>query len=190
MAASTLDAFLASYERAGGGLRNATVEVVRALAGAALKVRRAINSGAFGAGRSQSRGSTNSDGDLQQDLDIYADEIFLDAARHAPVAWYASEELATPVLLDAGARLALAIDPLDGSSNIDANVSIGTIFSLLPGNRRAGCRSGRLLSAAGTPAACGRLLHLRTAVRADADARRGHALLRLLLAHRRIRAGA
>jgi fructose-1,6-bisphosphatase I len=132
MAASTLDAFLSSYERAGGGLRSATVEVVRALAGAALKVRRAINSGAFGADRSQSRASTNSDGDLQQDLDIYADEIFLDAARHAPVAWYASEELATPVLLDAGARLALAIDPLDGSSNIDANVTIGTIFSLLP----------------------------------------------------------
>ena len=52
--------------------------------------------------------------------------------RHAPVALYASEELEQPVLLDKDAPLAIAIDPLDGSSNIDTNVSIGTIFSLLP----------------------------------------------------------
>ena len=61
-----------------------------------------------------------------------ADDIFLDAMRHAPVALYASEELEQPVLLDRDAPLAVAIDPLDGSSNIDTNVSIGTIFSLLP----------------------------------------------------------
>ena len=69
---------------------------------------------------------------MQKGLDVLADEIFLDAARQAPVAWYASEELATPVLLDRRRRLALAIDPLDGSSNIELNVSIGTIFSILP----------------------------------------------------------
>ena len=46
--------------------------------------------------------------------------------------FYASEELEQPVLLDSDAPLAVAIDPLDGSSNIDINVSIGTIFSLLP----------------------------------------------------------
>ncbi|TIP55943.1 MAG: class 1 fructose-bisphosphatase, partial [Mesorhizobium sp.] len=72
------------------------------------------------------------DGDIQKDLDIFADDIFLDAVRHAPVALYASEELEQPVLLDSQAPLAIAIDPLDGSSNIDTNVSIGTIFSLLP----------------------------------------------------------
>ena len=36
------------------------------------------------------------------------------------------------MLLDSGAPLAVAIDPLDDSSNIDINMSIGTIFSLLP----------------------------------------------------------
>jgi fructose-1,6-bisphosphatase I len=50
----------------------------------------------------------------------------------APVAIVASEEMKEPLLLDGDAPLAVAIDPLDGSSNIDANVSIGTIFSILP----------------------------------------------------------
>jgi fructose-1,6-bisphosphatase I len=43
-----------------------------------------------------------------------------------------SEELDEVAVLNPGAPLLLAIDPLDGSSNIDANVSIGTIFSVLP----------------------------------------------------------
>ncbi len=77
-------------------------------------------------------GSKNADGDAQKDLDIFADDMFLEAMRQAPVALYGSEELAHPALLDASAPLALAIDPLDGSSNIDTNVSIGTIFSILP----------------------------------------------------------
>jgi fructose-1,6-bisphosphatase I len=52
--------------------------------------------------------------------------------REAPVAAIASEELDDWVLLDADKPLAVAFDPLDGSSNIDANMSIGTIFSILP----------------------------------------------------------
>ena len=57
---------------------------------------------------------------------------FHDAMRQAPVAWYASEERTAPVRLNPDAGLALAIDPLDGSSNIEIDVSIGTIFSILP----------------------------------------------------------
>lgn len=74
----------------------------------------------------------NTDGDAQKALDVLADEWFLEALREAPVAYYASEEQPEPVELDPGARLAVAIDPLDGSSNIDTNVSIGTIFAVLP----------------------------------------------------------
>jgi fructose-1,6-bisphosphatase I len=44
----------------------------------------------------------------------------------------ASEEIEEPIALDRGADLAVALDPLDGSSNIDANVAVGTIFSVLP----------------------------------------------------------
>ncbi|TIT90271.1 MAG: class 1 fructose-bisphosphatase, partial [Mesorhizobium sp.] len=132
MPAATLDAFLNSY--LGGPLderRSAVVATVRQLTQAATKVRNAINQGVLGTAFGGTRG-INADGDVQKDLDIFADEIFLDAMRHAPVALYASEELEQPVLLDRKAPLAVAIDPLDGSSNIDTNVSIGTIFSLLP----------------------------------------------------------
>lgn len=74
---------------------------------------------------------TNSDGDAQKALDVIADGLFLDAARAGGVAHYASEEQDGVVDLGAGAW-ALAIDPLDGSSNIDTNVSVGTIFSVYP----------------------------------------------------------
>jgi fructose-1,6-bisphosphatase I len=131
MPAATLDAFLNSYLGPGDELRSAVVATVRQLTQAAVKVRHVINQGVLGNAFAGARGA-NADGDVQKDLDVYADDIFLDAMRHAPVALYASEELEQPVLLDRLAPLAIAIDPLDGSSNIDANVSIGTIFSLLP----------------------------------------------------------
>jgi fructose-1,6-bisphosphatase I len=73
----------------------------------------------------------NSDGDAQKALDVIADGLFLAAARAGGVRHYASEE--QEVVLDLGAGdWALAIDPLDGSSNIDTNVSVGTIFSIYP----------------------------------------------------------
>ena len=57
------------------------------------------------------------------------------SARHggAGVACYASEELPGPVTVNPQSDIAVAVDPLDGSSNIDTNVSIGTIFSVMPG---------------------------------------------------------
>ncbi|MEZ5799019.1 MAG: class 1 fructose-bisphosphatase [Paracoccaceae bacterium] len=75
---------------------------------------------------------TNSDGDAQKALDVLADDLFLTAARRGGVRHYASEEQDTVVELLDTAALALAIDPLDGSSNIDTNVSVGTIFSIYP----------------------------------------------------------
>ncbi|MCA0942543.1 class 1 fructose-bisphosphatase [Salipiger pacificus] len=72
----------------------------------------------------------NAGGDAQKALDVLADEAFAEAIRGTGVRWYASEERDAPVLLDPEGTLALAIDPLDGSSNIETNVSIGTIFSL------------------------------------------------------------
>lgn len=74
----------------------------------------------------------NTDGDVQKALDIIADEMFFAALGGTAVRWYASEEREDVVALTPGGRLALATDPLDGSSNIDVNVSIGTIFSIYP----------------------------------------------------------
>ena len=72
----------------------------------------------------------NADGDGQKALDVLADEMFEAALRDQDVRWYASEEQDSVLALNPDGRYALAIDPLDGSSNIDVNVSIGTIFSI------------------------------------------------------------
>jgi len=73
----------------------------------------------------------NLGGDAQKALDVLADELFADALRGCGVRWYASEERDAVAELVPGGRYAVAIDPLDGSSNIDVNISIGSIFSVL-----------------------------------------------------------
>jgi fructose-1,6-bisphosphatase I len=132
MTTPTLDAYLSSFCSEGGATRSPIADTVRALADAAVKVRLATKEGALGGAFADTRGSAHAEGDEQKDLDVLADEIFLDAARRADLAFYASEELHKAVPLEGGSQLAIAIDPLDGSSNIDTNVSIGTIFSILP----------------------------------------------------------
>ena len=121
MRASTLDTFLTEHADPDVGA------VIRKLARAALEVRAAI-----GRGGAPAPGARNSDGDLQTALDLHADALFLDAMRRAPVAAYASEEREAPVRLSAEAPLAVAIDPLDGSSNLELDVTVGTIFAILP----------------------------------------------------------
>ncbi|MGB0085838.1 MAG: class 1 fructose-bisphosphatase [Rhodomicrobiaceae bacterium] len=79
----------------------------------------------------------NADGDTQTKLDVWANDQIIAALRGAQVAVVASEELQAPLTIEAGAPIAVAIDPLDGSSNIDTNVSVGTIFALLPAKGEA-----------------------------------------------------
>lgn len=95
---------------------------------------------------------TNTDGDAQKALDVIADEAFMEALRGGAVRHYASEEQDSVVTLNPGGDFALAIDPLDGSSNIDTNLSIGTIFGIYPAADTADAsflRRGRDLLAAG-----------------------------------------
>jgi fructose-1,6-bisphosphatase I len=70
--------------------------------------------------------------DEQKEIDVLANDRVVAALKTAPVAAVASEEMESPLLLDAKAPLLVAVDPLDGSSNADANASVGTIFTLLP----------------------------------------------------------
>lgn len=86
----------------------------------------------------------NAGGDQQKALDVTANELLLDALARASVAVIGSEESDEPVALDAAGTLCVAIDPLDGSSNIDTNISIGTIFSIYA---MAGAGNGSALSA-------------------------------------------
>lgn len=76
--------------------------------------------------------SSNIHGEVQKHLDVLANEAFADAARISSVAYVLSEESEDVLLLNPDAMLALAIDPLDGSSNIAVNAAIGTIFSIVP----------------------------------------------------------
>ena len=129
--ASSLDAHLGSYAGT-DPLRLKVAETFRHLAGAAIKVRNTIIAGGSGDHFGQSRDVANAGGDIQKELDVVADKVFLEAATASGIAYYGSEEQEEPVVLAADGALALAIDPLDGSSNIETNVSIGTIFSILP----------------------------------------------------------
>lgn len=132
MSGQSLLAFLRSGSFTQKPHSEAVSATIGALAKAALEVRKLTTQGALNAGFAASRGSENTDGDIQKDLDVVADGIFLQAIREVPVALYGSEENTGAILIDPGKPLALAIDPLDGSSNIETNVSIGTIFSILP----------------------------------------------------------
>lgn len=113
------------------GSRGAIAEVVQAIADTAVTLSEIIAQGPL-AGALGAVVGDNVDGDAQKALDVRANDLFLEALRHAPVAVFGSEENERPVVLKHDAPLAVAIDPLDGSSNIDTNVSIGTIFSILP----------------------------------------------------------
>lgn len=80
-------------------------------------------------------GTTNIQGEVQQKLDVYADEVFINSFRNGgEVCGIASEENDAYVAFDRElckkGKYVVLFDPLDGSSNIDVNVSIGTIFSI------------------------------------------------------------
>ena len=84
-------------------------------------------------------GGVNEDGDDQKQLDVLCDEIITKALRDAGVGTYFSEEQAEPIGLNKDGVIGAACDPLDGSSNIDTNMTIGTIFSLFA---MADCENG------------------------------------------------
>jgi fructose-1,6-bisphosphatase I len=81
-----------------------------------------------------SAGETNVQGETQQKLDVYANQALLHCLSvRDSVAILVSEENEEPVVFDRApetGKYVIFFDPLDGSSNIDVNVSVGTIFSI------------------------------------------------------------
>ena len=113
--------------------RQPVAAAVAALAAVAADLSATIRRADAAAQLGAVRGSANADGDDQKKLDVLADEMIASAlANCAGVAAYLSEERDSAMGLDDGGDVIVASDPLDGSSNIDTNVSIGTIFSILP----------------------------------------------------------
>ena len=79
-----------------------------------------------------SAGTGNVQGEVQQKLDIIANDLLIEGVKGCKsLAGLASEEMELPVPVQGTGDYLLLFDPLDGSSNIDVNVSIGTIFSIL-----------------------------------------------------------
>lgn len=77
-------------------------------------------------------GTGNIQGEDQKKLDVIANNIMIDTLKANPaVAGLASEEEDSFVSAGENGRYLVLFDPLDGSSNIDVNISVGTIFSIL-----------------------------------------------------------
>ena len=111
--------------------------VIEAIAAAAIELAALIAAGPL-AGITGRNGGINSDGDQQKDIDVVADGLIRDVrcARAPVAACRCPRKRRCRKSCDPEAPLCVAIDPLDGSANVDINISIGTIFSILPERRR------------------------------------------------------
>ena len=104
-------------------------KVILGISTAAIKISNSIRNNNTYEGKNKI--AHNADGDKQKPLDIFADECILKSINNSSVAAYCSEEQDGMTNLDKNGKYLIFCDPLDGSSNIDNNISIGTIFSIL-----------------------------------------------------------
>jgi fructose-1,6-bisphosphatase I len=111
--------------------RGQVAETVLALAHAAVRLSTLAAEGELAGGLGRATGKSSAT-DEQKMLDVIASDAIAEALKDSPVSLFLTEELDVPVTLQNGAPLIVAADPIDGSSNIEANASIGTIFSILP----------------------------------------------------------
>lgn len=127
----TIESFIVEQERlfpeATGELTNLLYDVALAGKYISWNVRRAGLVDILGRA-----GSTNVQGEEQQKLDIMANDVMQSVVgKTGRVCVFASEEDEAPVPVEQNpGKYVFIYDPLDGSSNIDVNVSIGTIFSI------------------------------------------------------------
>jgi fructose-1,6-bisphosphatase I len=106
-------------------------------------------------------GNQNVQGEEQKKLDVLANDLLLDAlAKNTHCAGVASEELDDATPANADGSLLVLFDPLDGSSNIDINMAVGTIFSILPYERQGqNSENSDFLQAGNQQLAAGYLLY-------------------------------
>ena len=133
MRRASLTQFLIERQRA--GRINADLRLlVETIARACKAISTRVNKGVLGGGHGDA-GNENVQGEMQKNLDVMSNEILLQANEWGGnLAALVSEEMEdvkpTPTHYPRGEYL-LLFDPLDGSSNIDVNISVGTIFSVL-----------------------------------------------------------
>ncbi len=107
-------------------------DVIASMAAAGAEIAAVLRSAAI-EGQTGLAGATNVQGEAQKALDVISNDIVLNHLRENPaVSILVSEELDEAVELSSQGSVIVATDPLDGSSNLDVNVTVGTIFSILP----------------------------------------------------------
>ena len=134
MSKISLSRYLVEQQRDKGHIPADLRLLLEVVARACKSISHAVNKGALG-GVLGSADSENVQGEVQKKLDIIANEVLLEANEWGGhLAAMASEEMDSIYLVPnryPQGEYLLMFDPLDGSSNIDVNVSIGTIFSVL-----------------------------------------------------------
>jgi fructose-1,6-bisphosphatase I len=131
---TTLTNYIIETQRQIQGATGEFTGLLNDIAVACKKISDLVNKGDL-IGVLGSAGSENIQGETQKKLDVITNEVFLEALAHnGHVAGLASEEMDEIYQLPADAprgHYLVLFDPLDGSSNIDVNVSVGTIFSII-----------------------------------------------------------
>ena len=127
---TTLDAFILSQHKS--NLPNSdAAQLLDAISQASLEIADALSMPNL-KGLSGAQGLKNVHGEAQQKLDVFSHEVFIKHFQNSGiVAGMASEESADLVRFpNAHKKYLVSIDPLDGSSNVDVNVCVGSIFSI------------------------------------------------------------
>ncbi|WJH41211.1 hypothetical protein N7E02_12240 [Aliirhizobium terrae] len=126
---TTFEAYLES--RKGTVVSEELVDVLRNVAEATRQISDRLRTSSLD-GLTGATEVTNVQGETQKPLDILSNDILLEACRQSPAVSFAvSEELDTEVAIHSDGKYAVIFDPLDGSSNLDVNVTVGTIFSVI-----------------------------------------------------------
>jgi len=130
----SLSRFLIEEQRSKGQINADLRLLIEVVARACKRISIAVGKGALG-GVLGSAGTENVQGETQKKLDVLSNEILLEANEWGGhLAALASEEMDDPHPIPnryPKGEYLLVFDPLDGSSNIDVNISVGTIFSVL-----------------------------------------------------------
>ncbi|WP_295436283.1 class 1 fructose-bisphosphatase [uncultured Thiodictyon sp.] len=131
---TTITQFIIEEQRRIAGATGDFTSLLNDIVTACKVISHYVNHGAL-VGVLGSAGSENIQGETQKKLDILSNEVFIKSNEWAGhLAAMASEEMDEIYPIPAGkprGKYLLTFDPLDGSSNIDVNVSVGTIFSIL-----------------------------------------------------------
>ena len=134
MKSNSLSSYLSQHFEAhdtASDIADGLTNTVLALSKAAIEIAKLSAANGIGASSLGGlAGGVNEDGDSQKQLDVLSDDIIAKAISNTGIGIYYSEEQSEPMMIDKTGLLGLACDPLDGSSNIDTNLTIGTIFSL------------------------------------------------------------